>query len=315
MLRLSFLFGIFLSFSPFTVASSQVDRIVIPFRTIGKTIVIQGSVDGQVGNLIIDTGIPRMVLNKRYAESARLFSPKEIEGFQSANGSVQNNGMSLVFLDIQAYSARIAADVLDLKPIERQKRMNILGIVGLNLFRKYEFEIDFFSKEIRLYRLGRKGTRRILAPQALPSQTLSFQFEDHLPIITANLNGEALQLGLDTGAEMNLISAKFFEGSSHQFKNVQTKILMDLTGERITTLSAQMAGLQVGTLDLPAMHAIFIPLNTRYGGIGSKNLDGLLGYEFFQHFRVAINFKKRQVYLWDAKAIENMQEVDVAKNE
>lgn len=314
MLRLSFLFGIFLCFFSITATCSQVDYIVIPFQTKGKTIIIEGSVDGQVGNLILDTGIPKMLLNKRYAEGTNLFSNKEFNGVQSVNGAVQNGGMSLISLAIQEFSANIGADVLDLKPIERQKGINILGIVGLNLFRKYEFEIDFFSKEIRLYRLDKKGIRRMLEPQALPSQTLSFRYKGHLPCITANLNGTSLQLGLDTGAEINLLSAKFFEESSDQFKNVQTKILMDLTGKRSAAFSAQTDGLQIGVIDVPVMNALFVPLNTHYGGIGGKNIDGLLGYEFFQHFRTAINFKKRQVYLWDARAIENVP-VAAARND
>lgn len=305
MLRLSIFSGIFLCLLMHSPAFAKSDLIVIPFEIKAKTIVIQGNVNGRPGNLIVDTGIPNMLLNKPYVESSSLFNNKEFGGVQSVTGSVENEGMSIVFLEIQDFSAKLGADVLDLKPIEKQKGMDIMGIVGLNMFRNYEFVIDFFLKEIYLYRLDRKGVR-ILKPRLLPSQTISFHYEGHLPCITAHLNGTSLQLGLDTGTEINILPAALFDKKSDQFTHIQTKKLMDLTGKQTAVLSAHVAGLQIGTLDMPSMNTLFIPQNKQYGGIGSKRVQGLLGIEFFQYFRLAINAKKRQVYLWDSKEIENV---------
>lgn len=303
MKRQSIFIGIFSILLPLTAVFTQTDLIVIPFRAVGKAILIQGSVDGHIGNLIIDTGIPKMLLNKTYlGGNAKLFRNQESAGFQSLNGASQNAGMSLVFLEIQDFSIKTSAEVVDLKTVERQKGMNILGVLGIDLFRKYEFEIDFFSKEIRLYRLDKKGVRRLLEPQALPTQTLALGFHGHLACVTANLNGAALQLGLDTGAEFNVLPSKVFQKSSDQFKNVQNKTLLDLNGTRLSAFSAQTTGLQIGALDLPPLTSLFVLLGAHYGSLDGKNIHGLLGYEFFQHFRVAINFKKRQVYLWDAEA-------------
>ncbi len=306
MKRLTLLFGVLLSFSFFTIIYAQTDPIIIPFRPIGKTIVIQGSIDGQIGNLVIDTGISKMILNKSYVKSENIFTNDEFGGIRSVDGAVQNLGMSMVGLKIEAFSIKLAADVMDLKPIEKQKRMNIMGMVGLQIFRKYEFEIDFFSSEIRLHDLDKRGIRKMLEPQALPSQTLTFDYEGHLLCIPAHLDGKTLRLGLDTGAEMNLLAENLFEEKGAQYREVHEKTLLDLNGEQVKAFSAKTNNFQVGTDDLPPIEILFVPLKKHYGGINTKKMNGLFGFEFFQHFRIAINFKKRRIALWDAQANQDL---------
>ena len=313
MIRQTIVISTFLFILTSTPIFSQSDQITIPFRIFGKMIVVQGSINGQVGNIVIDTGIPKMLINQRFFTNLDLFSTGASAGFQSVNGETGNAAMAMVVLEIQDFSVNGAADVIDLQAIERQKRMNILGIVGINLFRKYELEIDYLSEEIRLYRLDRKGQRRLQQPQALPSEVLAFDYYQHLPYITTYLHGMALHLGLDTGAEKTVLSASVYEKIKHQIRDVKTQKMIDLHGQPTNAIAAQVDGLEVGALEISSLPAIFIPLNTHYGGLDEKEIQGLLGHDFLRHFRLSINFKKRKVYLWNAQQNANMPSV-IRKN-
>ena len=65
--------GIFLFFLTTSISFSQPDLVTTPFRTVGKMILIQGNINGHFGNLIIDTGISGMVLNKAYFSENEIF--------------------------------------------------------------------------------------------------------------------------------------------------------------------------------------------------------------------------------------------------
>jgi hypothetical protein len=297
--------AIFIAFLSAVLAYAQPDLIIIPFQDQGNMIVVEGTLNGRAGNLIVDTGIAKMLINETYVQEADRFTSPASSGFQSVNGSGQNLGMSLVTLQISLFSAKTAAQIMDLKGIESRKGMDILGVVGIDLFRKYELEIDYFSKEIRLYDLDRNGNRHRQEPQPLPTEILPFRYEGHLPCITAHLFGQTLQLGLDTGAEINFFSSSIYESSGKRFQNPRTVTILALNGQGTPALSAQMTGLQIGALEMPPMQTAFAALNTQYGGLDGKSIHGLLGYEFFRHFRIAINFKKREVFLWDEESTEN----------
>lgn len=306
MFRQKTLVSIALFILPITSLVSKPDLITIPFRTIGKMIVVQGSIDGRVGNIVIDTGIPDMLINQRFFSDLELFSTGASDSFQAINGTGRNAATALVYLKIQDFSVKAGATVMDLQAVERQKRTNILGIVGIDLFRKFELELDYLSQEIRLYRLDKDGQRKLQQPEALPSEVVDLDFYQHLPCITTYLHGTPLQLGLDTGAEKTLFAASIYKKQKEQLQNVRPQRMMDLHGLPVKGIAARINGLEVGGLEISAIPAVFIAMNTHYGSLNEKRIQGLLGYDFLQHFRLAINFKKKKAYLWTQQQNENM---------
>lgn len=292
---------------------AQSDLIEIPFHIIGKMIVVQGNINGRNGNIAIDTGIPTMLINKRFFGDLDLFSTGATGGFQSISGKAEKKGVALVTIKIRDFSVNAGADVIDLQTVERQKRTDLLGMIGINLFRKYELEIDNHSEVIRLYRLDKQGRRRLQQADALPSEAISFQYYQHLPYITTYLHGMPLNLGLDTGAEKTLVAASVYEKIKSQLRNAKPQMMIDLQGKVSEGIAAQVDGLQVGGLEISAIPALFIPMNTHYGSLNRKKIQGLLGYDFLQYFRLAINFKKKKIYLWTEQQNDNMPLV-VRKN-
>lgn len=287
-------------------AQTKPDRVVLPFRTVAKSIVIRGSVNGREGNLLLDTGIPKMLLNQKCLTNGPLFSTKDHGDFQSVNGATQNALLSLVILELGDFSVKTDVNVANLSALERQKGIDILGVIGVDVFTKYELEIDFFTEELRLFRLDRNGNRRWQEPQPLPSETLSFEYRRHLPCIPVTWQGQTLRLGLDTGAGRSMLTAAIYERARNQFPTVRSVAMQDLNGTRTTALSAWMRGLQLDDLEIPPLPALFVPTDLHNDGMDGRNMHGLLGFGFFRHYRTAINFKKRKVYLWDARTVQNL---------
>lgn len=283
----------------------QSERIIIPFRIIGKMIVVQGQIDGQVGNIVIDTGIPNMIINHRFFNLNR-YPVEHSPGYKALIGDNGHSKRIVVRLRINEFAVTTGVEVINLHAIERQKRTNILGMIGIDLFRNYEFEIDYHAEEIHLYRLDRRGQRKRQEPQALPLEVLSFDYYQHLPCITTYLNGIPLRLGLDTGAEKSLLATSIFEQRKSQFHHLHSQKVMDLHGRSVDATAAQMDGLEAAGLKISAIPVVFIPFDARYGNLNVKEIQGLLGHDFLRHFRLAINFKKQKIYLWNEKQIENM---------
>ncbi|NND32042.1 MAG: hypothetical protein HKN76_05575 [Saprospiraceae bacterium] len=299
--RLFFL-GIF--FSHYVVLSyAKFDLIEIPYWTAGKTMVIEGMVNGKAGDLIFDTGIPKMLLNQKHVGNSEVFKNKEFAGFQSINGANHNGGMSLVLLQIRGFSKKVGADIVDLGTVEEHKGINILAIVGIDLFKKYELEIDGFSKVIRLYRLSKKGNRIVQEKTSLPSLTIPFDNKGHLPCISTQWNGRTLRLGLDTGAEAHVLNHDIYETSKDRFDEVHTVCMVDLNGKPSKVLATEVDGIKIGYIEVPSTETLFMPNITDYGGLSSKKVQGLLGFAFFQHFRMALNFKKKEFSLWKRELV------------
>lgn len=68
-------------------------------------------------------------------------------------------------------------------------------------------------------------------------------------------------------------------------------------GKTSQAQSTQIHNFQIDNLMLPPMETIFMPIDP-LNKLSGPDIDGLLGQEFLKHFQVAINFKKKEVYLW-----------------
>jgi hypothetical protein len=111
-----------------------------------------------------------------------------------------------------------------------------------------------------------------------------------------------LRLGLDTGAGPMVLSTQVLPQLRDQLDQLESRTLLDLNGHTSRTAATQLTNLRIGNLFLPAMETIFTPLN-RLNQLSGPDLDGLLGQEFLQHFRTALNFKKKEIYLWDEETL------------
>ncbi|PHN02285.1 pepsin/retropepsin-like aspartic protease family protein [Flavilitoribacter nigricans] len=296
MIRYFFTLLIICQLFPFA-GRAQADIITIPFRIIGNLIVIQGRIDGQLGNLILDTGVSKTLLNQRFFLDQVTFSTNASAGFRSWKGNVQDAPTTLINLELPGFSRKDDAQLVDLRPLEQHRRLNVLAVIGAENFRNFELELDFLSRLIRLHPLDKQGNRPGIDPA--PLEILPLSYRGHLYCVDLSIGEQHLTFGLDTGAEFNVISENFYQLHPEHFYAMGRQMILGLSGGKAEHELAELKQLRTATLILADLRTIIMPENRSYGQLDRRRVDGLLGYEFFHQLRVSFNFKKREFYIWD----------------
>ena len=264
---------------------------IIPFRISNGLMVFRAKVQGQMGNYIFDTGIPNMVLNAQYFNER-----SNAVSLPSINGSSAHSGRYTVRMELDDFTLWGDASLVDLGTIERSKRMTIHGLIGLYALKRYEVVLDYERQEIQLHELTRKGDRKDGQATKVSEEILDLHFLEHIPYLSGKVNGEDLLLGLDTGAELNVLSDKLLSRiKPKEGLNTQKRLLLlGRTSTRIAKIG--LTNVQLGQIGRPDSEAIFMSLK-QLNELSGRKIDGLVGLNFLRNFQITLNFKKKKIYI------------------
>lgn len=266
----------------------------IPFRFVGKLIVIEASVDGRVGNFILDTGTSNLVLNAKYFDG----TPSQ-KVFQGVNGVPAQMETTQADIEIGTQNwSKIYAEILPLEHIEQTKGFPIHGLIGGKLFRQYELMINFNAGEITLRQLDKNGEALDALAIGQPMETLDFRWKGMTPCITAYIGDERLNLTIDTGAEINLMDKKYLEKLESYLAGRNEKYLGGFGKASQKVVTGKLSQIQIGTNHCEPMNTMFTSMTELNIHVPGPTVDGIIGYEFLSQFCVAINFKKQEIHLW-----------------
>lgn len=271
----------------------QALRISMPFRLVGKMIVLPATVNGVSGNFILDTGIPHVVLNANYFEGKKV--DRAYRGITGSRSAVTADYVKIQVQDL-SWKA-VYAEILPLQHLEQIKGIPILGLLGGKMLRSFSLWIDYAAQRIWL----EKHALQWETPYFQPSPGLgmvqqSFDFKNGGPTLQLQLAGIPYQFTLDTAAETNIIDRKYQEEFASHYNLEKIKVLRGFgqTGQRIS--STLLYDLKLGPFPCRPMVTTFISISQLNQGTKGPRVDGILGYEFLSQFRTCINFKTRQIY-------------------
>ncbi|MBX2873048.1 MAG: retropepsin-like domain-containing protein [Saprospiraceae bacterium] len=270
----------------------------VPFHLEGKLIIIQATVDGQVGNFILDTGISDLLLNSRYFEGDQ--TEQRFLGLNGQGGTLELSRPT-VQIGNQSWG-RLNAKIVPMVAIERSKGIRIHGLLGTDIFRKFTLLIDYRKRKLQLYPLDRKGENSTFAQESLPKEILAFKYKGGTPLIGLHLGDIELKLTLDTGAEVNLFDNKYLDQLRAFIGQRRQHRLYSFGNEAREATFTSLSGVRTTKGEVAEMNTAFASLDHYNRHVIGPKTDGILGYEFLQQFRVAINFKKREVYLWEKES-------------
>ncbi|MEZ5045238.1 MAG: pepsin/retropepsin-like aspartic protease family protein [Saprospiraceae bacterium] len=299
MLRLSFLFGIFLYFFPITAACSQVDHIVIPFQLIGNTIIIQAGVQDRSGFFVLDSGSPNLVLNTKHFENIRMdatsFHSTDLTG--TASNTLTQTIVHLKVGNIERRNQK--AFLIDLSRIEQGKKINILGVIGYKFLKQFEILFDYQQKEITLFALDRKGER--MAKSSLhtpPNHVFDLKKSSHFLYLEAQIGNETIKLGLDCGAETSVLDKDAVRSFKNHFFPSHGVSLIAFNGKKSSVNIGSVRQVFIGNTELELFEVIVMDLESINQNLVVK-LDGLLGNGSLSRNKIAINYKKQTLSIWD----------------
>lgn len=273
---------------------------VIPFTRVGNLIVIKGRVNDVEGNFILDTGAPRLVLNLTYFRDYPSTAPEDEAGGVTGGGagnsptSVEKFGFGPVHYE------RLEADRVNLGHIENSKGIKILGLMGVQLFRKFEMILDYEKNVIHLHLITRKESstykHEMLADTSQYNEFPIDLMEDKL-ITYGEMVGKKLIFVIDTGAESNVLDSRL---PNKIFENVAITRRILLTGsgnKKVEALYGDMKNMRLGTLDIASLPVLVTNLEKMCFSY-NKCLDGMLGFDFLSMHKIGFNFVKRKMYIW-----------------
>ncbi len=295
----------FLSLEPLQQSSSfrqtlpESNIFVIPFRTMGKLMVVEAKVNGVKGYFIVDSGAPFLVLNSKYFP--HLGTPLRFVKVSGVTGDVGEvltaTVSSFEWGGIRANS--LNCHVVDLRHLERRPTDSIFGLIGFEVFQNLEMLMDYDENRIVLYKLDGENNRiEYDADYQVPEYIVPFTYKGHVPIVEATVAHQPLRFGIDTGAEFNLLSNTLDSTILKTFI-LEKKIPLRGSGKSILeTWLGRIEDMRLGKasyLNQPTLLTDIRETNETF----DVKLDGLLGQPFLRYRRTVINFRKKELHLWD----------------
>ncbi|MCB0589274.1 MAG: hypothetical protein KDD06_28565 [Phaeodactylibacter sp.] len=269
----------------------------IPLKLAGNFICVEGAADGQAGNFIIDTGIRGIVLNSRYFEGEN--TNRMLHGINGHEEEAEARYTTLCLGNI-AFPLTYAF-IANLNSIEKKAHgIEAIGLIGVDVFMDYEIAFDFANGELLLCKLDRKGGKAALSlSYPPPSDTIEMEFKGHLPCIKAQVGGQTLCLAIDSGSEANILHQNNIQKILPYLKAQRKAKIAGWGQEAQPTTIGMLTGMELGSTP-------YLPMLTAIKNIGYFNaslpgprLDGILGFCFLRQYKTAINFKKKELYIWN----------------
>lgn len=276
------------------------DVTIVPFICKNNLALIQAEVEGKKGYFILDTGTPDLTLNRSFFKGEA--SEKVFYGVNSKALDVE---LKFVRLNINGFIKDSEARIIDYTAIVANTGLPVLGAIGNRAFDGCEIVFDYIFKEITIYRLGRTGdplqNRALHEP---PRDTLAFVQKGSMPTIAVLVGETTVRIGLDSGAGVNVWDENKKNGIAPCSKKLETRVLVSFGADTILARGVELDSVRVRSIGCPALNVYFISMKQLNRDLPGPELDGILGYEFLSRYRTAINFRKKEIYIWNAAYVQ-----------
>lgn len=277
----------------FSFPQGDFDQLTLPLKRAGNLFLIEAEIDSLRGNFILDLGAPYLVLNATYFREYEIDSSFVAGTFTSENQYVRRTSCGHLSIgELQMENLR--ADVTNLGNIENQRGVQILGLLGVGLFSDMIMELDLQGQQLILHR----------TPATLPEapalrMDLPMKLRDGVLLVKGKVQGKKIRFSLDTGAEMNILD-RDLPGEVFEEMEIQQRIeAMGADGTTAEVLVTQVAGYELGGLNLGKMRTLVANLGVISRAYGVQ-IDGVLGYPFFAQGCFVIDFKNERLQLYDS---------------
>ena len=282
---------------------SQTDSagtIIIPIKRVKNLIVVEAAIDTVIGNFVIDTGSPFLVLNSTYFRNSYEHDTRVATNATGTTSTLLQTTVSSLRIK-ELYFEKIQADISDLGHIENKRGIKILVLLGVKLFLEYEMIIDQHKGMLYLRKPVPSATRN---PSALdtvlrsaPILKVPFELNHNIILVNATVGEKVLTFCVDTGAETNALSNTLPTKVLQNFQVARRTVMLGSGGSRTEVLLGTLDELTVGEkkfLNMPAAITRLEMLGEAYG----RTLHGILGNPFLVKGIISINFVTKEIALY-----------------
>jgi len=287
--------GIFLMSTADPIAICDLDVVTIPFKRAGRLLIIEAQVDALRGNFIFDTGAPYLVLNRTYFRNYKKRKSATAKGVTGESNLIDLVKVDSLKLKNISY-AGLNADLVNLGEIENVRGIKVLGLLGLNLFKGFEIEIDVRNSVLKLYQIDEDGNC-IKAPPTFECEiTQTIGVFDNTIFTECYIGGKKLRFGFDTGAETNALNSRVNKKVLETISITGRRSLSGVGEGNVEILFGRMNDFKIGNNSILGMQTLITNLDGISDVYGTQ-IDGMLGFDFLNKGVVRVNCKKKTLKL------------------
>ncbi|MFC6222606.1 aspartyl protease family protein [Hymenobacter artigasi] len=264
----------------------------VPVRISHDLLLVEAEADGRRGWFFLDSGAPALMLNKKTFPPAATETTLAVNGAKGVNGAVGGMSYHLTktfdWSGIRFENKEVAT--LDLTGLEQQTGVELLGIIGFNLLNQYALTLDYRAQKVLL--------RKPTTPDALPAPLMRvpFTLRGHLPVVAMTANGQTFQMGIDCGAQNNLLDQQFEAAFANKLRKPEKSTLHGGDGALRTVTSGQLADVRLaGPLPFRNQQTVFSDISQFNQNPDKTLLQGLLGYPLLSQYRTTIDYVNKQL--------------------
>lgn len=285
-----------------TMESPRDEKITVPpvvqapMIRAGNLFAVEARNDGRSGLFLVDSGAPSLVLNARYFESGDplvMGSASGVNGISSGADFAPIENFQLGDFSIDDFDALM----MDLSHLEEALEVEFLGLIGYRELEHFEVILDYESEAMLLLGVNEAGEPLASVQMDPPQAVLPFQMNEHIPVFSCEIDGLPLQLGLDTGAESNLISVTQLARLRPMLKDQDNDDLTGADGASREVVSGVLPEILVAGHSFKDQETVFSDISHLNAGYGLE-LDGLVGFAVLSRQMVGINFRKGEMVIW-----------------
>ncbi|MDP4265075.1 MAG: pepsin/retropepsin-like aspartic protease family protein [Bacteroidota bacterium] len=274
---------------------------IIPFSRVGNLIVIRAKADTTEGNFILDTGAPKLILNMTYFRGYPSNSDPDSEpGGVTGETSVSSPTEIKNFSFGPVKYSRVDADRINLGHLENSKGIKILGLLGMQLFKRFEMIIDYERNLIYLHLINKKESssyKSEMLKDTSAYNTFEIELLENKLLTSGEMAGKKLLFVIDTGAESNVLDSRL---PGKIFDNVAITRRTTLAGagnKKVEALYGNLNNMKIGNLDVGNLPVLVTNLEKMCFSY-DKCIDGMLGFDFLSLHKIGFNFVNRKMYIW-----------------
>ncbi|RKE94805.1 retroviral-like aspartic protease family protein [Ichthyenterobacterium magnum] len=271
--------------------------INIPFKRAGNLIIVSVDLNGQKKDFLLDTGAPQVILNsKHFKDNVN----SQASGVKGAGGNVSNIGSMKIeninFGGIQMNDTELLT--MDLSHLEDNFKMKVHGLIGFSMIKDYDL---LFKYEENILTLIQPSYFEIYRKDNLLNnefKRVSFELTTHIPVVDVVINNTTYALGIDSGAEANLIDVKHFEVLKKHLKKRHADKLSGADKNVQKVEKGEIKRFYIGSKKYKKLNTIFSDISHLNEGY-NLNIDGLLGYEILSKQKTLLSYKRRELVFFN----------------
>lgn len=260
-------------------------------------IYVNAELNGKLASFVLDSGLGSdLILN---SNSKLLEDLKESDVCISGMGSGKCRQIETSWVSTFNWKGIMVSDVdVVAMPLSNLGgNDNFAGIIGFNMFKNYQLTFDYQYHNLKVS--TNKDLEKEIKENGKLLSTIPFEMKEHMPVFDVEINGKTYKMGLDTGASVNVINIKYFDGFTNSLTKIQEVSMKGFGGEskvkRGSIKETKIGGLAYDNMDYNFENASLNNLNKEY----KYGIDGLIGYDFLKKYITVVDFNSKEIRIYE----------------